>query len=400
MKTLFVVHDAPYPARSGAPLRCWQNINLMAQRGQVYVFSAGLRQDDVDEMPHVERWIHLDARDYPSGRGLVSRLFRQRQFPFGSDADEAENNRKLRKFIDEINPDLIILDHWQEAFPDALKDFPRVVTDAHNIQSVLVRDLMKADGSYASLRHRLRAWRWRQRERDLFRRAWSVWVTSKDDARMLSTLDKSLPEPVVLPNVVDVASYAPVRDRTIALPSGLERNGCTLVYVGFYAWQPNARAALTLIEEIFPAVAERFPEARLFLIGKEPTTAMFDAAARRPRVVITGVVDDVRPYLALADACVIPLTEGGGTRLKILEAFASKVPVVSTAKGAEGLDVRHGEDIVIADDAASMARGVVDLFSRPARRDALTRAAFALVNESYSYATLDRRIDELLRPLY
>jgi len=400
VKTLFVIHDAPYPARSGSPLRCWHNINVLAQRGPVYVFSVGRREPEITAMPIVSDWVHVDPQQLSSGKcgplSRLARLFRQRQYPVDDRALEAMIDRRLRGFIDRLRPDLVILAHWQEAFPAALEGFAPVIADAHNIESLLVRESIGADRSLATLRHRLRAWRWRRRERELFRKARGVWVTSDDDARNVALLGKDLPKPIVWPNVVDVDYYADVLDGRMSLPDGFAKNGRTIAFVGFYAWPPNAHAAMTLIEEIFPIVASRFPASRLLLVGKEPTTRMREAAQRDPRIVVTGMVDDVRPYLALTDVCVIPLTQGGGTRLKILESFASGVPVISTAKGAEGLDVRDGEHIVIAQEPARMASAIIECFTDPQARRAQVQNALALVRRGYSRDTLRERLDEAL----
>jgi glycosyltransferase involved in cell wall biosynthesis len=173
-------------------------------------------------------------------------------------------------------------------------------------------------------------------------------------------------------------------------PGGLERNAPTIVYVGYYHYAPNRDAAETLIEEIFPRVLRQRRDARLLLVGREPSEAMLAAAARDARIVVTGAVDDTRPYLRLADVCAVPLHAGGGTRLKILEAFASGIPVVSTSKGIEGIAAVNGREVVIADDHDTFASAIVDVLSHPERYRAQIDAAFDLVRRAYSLDTLQR----------
>ena len=103
---------------------------------------------------------------------------------------------------------------------------------------------------------------------------------------------------------------------------------------------------------------------------------------------VTGAVDDIRPYLAKAALCVVPLRSGSGTRIKIFEAMAMGKAVVSTTLGAEGLPVQHGENIILADDPADFTREVVALLHDPPRRQRLGQAARKLVEESYGWPSV------------
>jgi predicted O-methyltransferase YrrM len=260
-----------------------------------------------------------------------------------------------------------------------------------------LEDLLRSRGRL-TLAMRMQLWRFRRRQRRMFRSARRVWVPSEDDVRGLQRLDPRLAAPSVLPNVVDVDEYAEVRSGTMPPPPGLAPNGRTLLYVGWYAYVPNARAAEALIERVFPRLVVDFPDARLILVGRDPTDLMLAAAERDPRIIVTGGVPDVRPYLRLAEVCTVRLTEGGGTRLKILEAFAAQIPVISTTKGAEGLGVEDGVQLIIADDDERFAAAAAAIFRNPI--PALERAsrAYAFVCERYSLAELERLLPEALAP--
>jgi polysaccharide biosynthesis protein PslH len=400
LRTLFVLREAPYPVRSGAPMRMWQNIEVLATRGPVFVFSIGGPRESAATPPPLAGWLHVDRAEYEvrpaHGLERVRKLIRPRQFPIDNDAITDELNARLRAYIGVIRPDLIVLSHWIDAYPDALKDFPSVVVDAHNIESLLARDLARAKEPSGSVTRTLEQLRFQRRELKMFRQAQRVWVTSEHDAQAVLQLDRSLPKPVVWPNAVDVDSYAPVRERTAAAIDGLERNGRTIVYIGFFWYEPNARAARQLIEHTLPAVRRRHPDARLLLVGKEPTQLMLDAAARDRGIIVTGCVDDTRPYLAAGDVCAVPLTEGSGTRLKVLEAFSAGIPVVSTSKGAEGIEAVSGRELVIADDPDRFAAAVIDVFDEPEHYREQARRALDLVRTRYSWSALVERLDEAL----
>jgi glycosyltransferase involved in cell wall biosynthesis len=400
VRTLFVLREAPYPVRSGAPLRMWQNIEVLGTRGRVFAFSVGGANDFAEPPPPLSGWLHVDRAEYEAkpAHGIVrlKKIVSPRQFPIDNDTITGELNRRLRAYIRAVRPDLIVLSHWIDAYPDALKEFPSVIVDAHNIESVLARDLARARAPRPSLGRTLEHVRFRRRELKMFRYAERVWVPSEHDARLVTKLDRSLPKPLVWPNAVNVESYAEVRSRTTARVDGLEPNGKTMIYVGFFWYHPNARAAQQLIAHTLPAVRRRHPDARLLLVGKDPTEVMLDAASRDPGIIVTGGVPDTRPYLALADACAVPLTEGSGTRLKLLEAFSCGIPVISTNKGAEGIDAANGREIVIADDPDRFALEIAAVFDQPARYRDQTRFALDLVRKRYSWSALAEQLDGAL----
>ncbi len=401
MTTVVVARLAPYPPRSGSPLRTWLTIRVLARQGPVHVFSVGGEALDA-AMPGVERWVHVDDRAYPgrahAGLRRLEKLIHPREFPLEDDRATDELNRRLTTFIDEANPDLIVLSHWADALPAALAGRANVVLDVHNIESQLDEDLLRSRGRL-TLAMRLRLWRFRRRQRRLFRSARRVWVPSTDDVRGLRRLDPGLATPFVWPNVVDVEEYADLRSGVTPPPADLAPNGRTLVYVGWYHYVPNARAAATLIDRHFPRLAAEFGDARLILVGRQPTDVMRAAAERDRRIIVTGGVPDVRPYLRVADVCAVPLTEGGGTRLKILEAFAAKIPVVSTTKGAEGLDVADGVHLIIADDDERFAAAVAAVFRDPGAARERADRAYAFVRERYSLAALERSLPDALGPV-
>ncbi len=395
MNTLFISSVRPYPPGSGSPLRGWHNIRVLARLGPVSVFSFG-EPHNVKVMPGIERWIHINEDEYPSGalsgplRAL--RVVRPRQFPIQNEYVNDEINERLQAFIEETHPDVIVLSHWFNSLPRALRTFPRLIVDAHNIESFLLEDLVRSNQISDGLARRLQLFLFRKRERAMFRKAARVWVCSQNDADLLNRLDRGLSPPVIWPNVVDVDSYDDVRARTLPLPDDVASSKPTIVFVGYYPWWPNARAADVLIEEILPLVASRVPNVRLLLVGKEPTQRMIAAAERDSRIVVTGSVEDVRPYLAVADVSAIALTEGGGTRLKILEAFAAGIPVVSTSKGAEGIAAGHDREILIADTPETMADAIIEILNEPERVKDQVEAALALVRDSYSLQTLERQL--------
>ncbi len=210
----------------------------------------------------------------------------------------------------------------------------------------------------------------------MYRAADRTWAVSELDRRAIAALSGVGSKARSLPIITDVAYYAAVcAQRFGARRTPDADSGPTIFYAGAYWWQPNLEAAHELIAEIFPRLRAMCPAARLVLIGASPTDEMQAAARADDHIVVTGQIDDLRPYLAQADVVAVPLLNGGGIRSKILEAFAAGVPVVSTTKGAEGIDVVDGRDLLLRDGAAEFAAGIKELWDEPerARSDGATR---------------------------
>ena len=160
----------------------------------------------------------------------------------------------------------------------------------------------------------------------------------------------------------------------------------SLVFLGSMDWMPNIDAVQWFADSIFPLIAREFPDATLTIVGRNPTAAVRALAEGDPRVRVTGTVDDVRPFLAAAEATIVPLRVGGGTRIKIFEAMATGIPVVSTRIGAEGLPLAHDRDILLADTPEEFAASVGRLFRSADLRQQIGQAGLSLVREKFGWA--------------
>jgi glycosyltransferase involved in cell wall biosynthesis len=146
-----------------------------------------------------------------------------------------------------------------------------------------------------------------------------------------------------------------------------------------------------------PRVWRQRPNAVLTVVGKGVPPSV--AALAGPRVKITGWVQDIRPYLSSAAVAVAPLRAGSGTRIKIIEAFALARPVVSTTIGCEGLDVRSGEHLLVADDADGFADGILAMLSDRSAAEAIGRAGRALLEREYTSDRIADRLEDAYRML-
>ncbi len=163
-----------------------------------------------------------------------------------------------------------------------------------------------------------------------------------------------------------------------------------IVFVGSMDYHPNVDAAQFFAREIWPAVQKARPDWVFTIVGRDPAPAVRELAAL-PGIEVTGTVDDVRE----AVASVVPLRVGGGSRLKILEAMAARVPVVSTQLGAEGLAVLDGETIWLRDEPAAMGQALLDVAHDETKRQKLVDAAHLLAKTRYDWAAIGANLREI-----
>jgi glycosyltransferase involved in cell wall biosynthesis len=165
----------------------------------------------------------------------------------------------------------------------------------------------------------------------------------------------------------------------------------TLVFLGSLDWRPNLEAVRWFVGEIWPLVRAEVPGARFLLAGSNPP-ARLAAAGRREGIEFLGRVADVRRFLASGTAVVVPVLSGGGVRVKILEAMALGVPVVSTRLGATGIAARESLDLLLADGAAEFAAACVGLLRDPDRAAALGKAGRQRILEGYDALRIAREL--------
>ncbi len=254
-----------------------------------------------------------------------------------------------------------------------------VIYNAHNFESGFRHEL--GDGRAMGGERALRAF-----ERRLLQRASESWMASAADMAAAHNLCPSA-QLRYAPNVVDVAAIAPID------PPASEQRA---IFVANFAYEPNRNGLRFLLGEVFPLVWAQLPEAKLALVGaglEQPATAQGAGLSEildDPRVEALGFVEDLRAAYAHARCAVVPLLQGGGTPLKLIEALAYGLPVVATPRATAGLEVRDNEHCLIADGAAPFAEGLVRVLRDGAHQ--LGRRGRELVAARYSIEALSELV--------
>ena len=221
----------------------------------------------------------------------------------------------------------------------------------------------------------------RQFEAQLYRQFDLVTMVSAEDQHTVSAvLGRDTGRLALVPNGVDCQHNRP----GLAQPIPYH-----LVFNGALSYVANFNAMRWFLTEVYPTIQEACPAVTLSITGST-TGVDLQALPLHPGVQMTGFVKDIRPIIAGAAACIAPILEGGGSRLKILEAMALGTPVIATTKGAEGLEVVFGKHLLVTDDPEEFAQYTLALLYEPALRQRLTTQARHLVEEHYDWAEIGK----------
>ena len=269
----------------------------------------------------------------------------------------------------------------------------RRAIDEHNVEwRILARMDEMVHNRLMQPYLRLQTARLRRFEAATVRQADLVLAVSENDAAELAAMAPQT-RIEVIPNGVNLDYFTPP-------PADHAPRPGRLVFSGSMDWLPNQDAMIYFVREVLPLLRERFrrPEPwSLDIVGLAPPPAIQALATGGARV--SGTVPDVRPYLREAAVYVVPLRIGGGSRLKILEAFAMGVPVVSTSVGCEGLGVEHEKQLLVAETPEAFAQAVARLAGDGRLRETLTRQAWLHVQEYHGWEAIGRKLTGLYKHL-
>ncbi|MCS7222477.1 MAG: glycosyltransferase [Anaerolineae bacterium] len=408
-RILFLTPQLPYPPQQGTAIRNFNLLARLARRHMVDLLTFLQPGDHLTPDSPLHRLCRTIVAVPAPRRTLADRLCATLTSPLPDMAlrlESPEMWRRLRELMQQQTYDIVQIEGIEMASyglamagvrltPGAATiepqiPRPRLVFDDHNAEYVLQQRAFQTDmrmpSRWTAALYSLLQWqKLRRYERAICQRVDAVVAVSPADAAALQRLLPDL-RPTVIPNGVDLVLYA--LDQICPLDLG----PAALVFTGKMDFRPNVDAVQWFVP-ILARVRRAVPEARFFVIGRQPHPRIARLAAD-PTVVVTGQVADTRPYIAGAAVYVVPLRVGGGTRLKVLEAMALGRAIVSTRLGVEGLDVADGRELRLADTPEAFAQAVVELLQNPELRTRLGAAARAFVEARYGW---DRIVPDMER---
>lgn len=318
--------------------------------------------------------------------------------------------RELERILDEQNFDVVQVEsiHLAPYLPiiRSARCRPLAVCDWHNIESDLMRQYSNHAPSFLRRAYARRtAWQLSALEHQAAREFDAhITCTEPDRERLLQFAPGA--QTYVIPNGVDTSYYS---DELIerAYSSWHAGNGDSILpsetrqrrvlFVGSMDYHANVDAVVQFAHSVWPRISERRPDLVFTVVGRNPPPKVRELASLAG-IEVTGTVEDVRPYYWEAVAAVVPLRVGGGSRLKILEAMAAGVPVISTRRGAEGIDISDNENILLAETGHEFCQKISDVSESKTRRDFAT-AGRLLVREKYDWTGLGKALIDVYSEL-
>lgn len=394
MRILWVKADKLLPIHSGGNIRTYYVLRHLAARHELTFYSYYGGEPDAVYECELKKQLPGSVA-VCTGKPELSGLTRGVDYvkhigerpPYAvSRFASGEVQQQLSAWFRERKFDVAVCDFLDAAvnFPDDLS-IPSVLFQ-HNVEAEIWRRHAATAGNPVKKQMYGLEFRkmLRYEEAEVRRFHHIVAVSENDRALMTRWTDPG--RITVIPTGVDLGQYRP--DPTAAEP------GPVISFVGAMDWEPNIDGVEYFCSEIFPAIRAEIPEARFRIVGRNPDRRVARWAS--DSIEVTGRVPEVIQHLRQSAVVIVPLRIGGGTRLKIYEAMATGKSVVSTTVGAEGLDVRHGRDILLADDAKSFAQAVIMLLRDRQLRRSYEKAA-AETAARYDWPAIGERFSEILQ---
>ena len=387
MNILVLTPYIPYPPNFGGSVRIFHLIRQLHRAGHA-VHLLSFREvggaGDPQGLEPFCKTIKLITRDtgHKRFRQLASLLSR-RSFQWSFHYTDAMQVA-LDQLVRDQHIDLILVEFAQMAgyqFPAGVP----VVLDEHNVEfDLLERMATREQGAIRKWFNRVEAQKFRREELGACRAAALTLVTSERDGELLRQHVPQL-RTATITNGVDCDQFA--------RPAG-PRKADTAVFVGATHYFPNEEGVLYFLREVFPLIQEKQPRFRFTVVGGKPPLSL--VRYQSDAIEVTGYVNDVRPFMWESSVFVVPLRMGGGTRFKIVEAFAAGLPVVSTRLGAEGIPVEDGRELLLADTPAELAAAVLRVLADPGLAADLARAGHDYVRRHFDWAVIGAKLNAAL----
>jgi polysaccharide biosynthesis protein PslH len=385
-KILALTSELPWPLNTGGHIRSFHLMSALAREFDFHLVSVANETELESVVAIEEAGINLHAakvggiNKFAEVGRVIRAALRQEPYVMFHRHNRPEIRSQLKKALGEIQPDVIYLDHLDPlVFRTWLPEVP-VVADLHNVYSKLTERVAPERrwpvNVYLAREARLQA----QQERTVCETSAAVMAVSSEERDHFEKLGCS--NSVLVPNGVDCSKFGALRRSP-----NLQRP--TILYLGALSWQPNAKAAEYLAREVMPEVNQSTPNAVLQIVGRNPGSEVLELE-KLAYVEVHANVPDIGEYLERATVMAVPLDSGGGTRLKILEAFASRLPVVSTPIGCEGIDCADREHLWIA-NRSQFAEVLVDALESFELNEMMGDRGHQLALEYYDWPVIARR---------
>lgn len=408
MHVLFLTQILPYPPDSGPKVKTWNVLRYLLKKGHQITLVSFVRPEEIQHIPFLEKickavYVVPIRRSRLADAGYMVKSYLTGR-PFLIERDDLRPMQELVNILVRendfhfIHADQLTMAQFAIRGASVVKDKkPKVIFDAHNAVWSIVERMKENSPWFLKPVLVVEARRVKRYEGELLKTVDHVLaVTDVDRAGLEEALfysgmtDKDCAASIsVVPIAVDTCQLKPIRRR----PSSKN-----IVTLGTLHYPPNADGIRWFLNEVFPTIRQHVPDATLTIIGKNPPQDFLDYQTRAPDVLtVTGYVLDLVPYLEQSAVMVVPVRAGGGMRVRILEAFAYAMPVVTTTIGLEGIMAEIGQDVLVADAAVDFANRTIDLLKDSSLQEDLSSRGRRLAEIRYDWQVVLSAMDSIYK---
>ena len=384
MRILIITPRIPYPLHSGADIVTFNTIKYLSRRGHKFTLLS-IMDGAPSHYDELKRWceVHTILKNTNNSIwGAILNLFSKTPYTI-SKYQTPKLGSKIKKIIERKKIDIVHIEHLHMAY---YRSFIRqglpVFLRMHNVETTIMERFYRQQKNplikiYSFIQWR-KLYRYERQVVEKFSRC--IPITDVDKERLQSMNSK--PVYCSIPAGVDISYFHAV---------DCEKEPYSIVFVGALDWLPNVDGICWFCKKVFPFINARVPEAKLYIVGRNPPVRIKKLEGKN--VVVPGFVKDTREYLAKSNVSIVPLRTGSGMRIKILQALAMGIPVVSTSVGCEGIKVTNGREILIADEEERFAKSVSSLLQDEEYAKRLGKNGLKLVREKYSWEEIAKKFE-------
>jgi len=393
-KILFVSTQLPYPPTSGGTVKSWNYIKFLASKYSVSCACFLKNEDEKhqEEFQEAVSLAHFYAEPIAVQRSPINLL----KSYLSSPCLNVYRNRSktFKKVIKKLaqEQDIMIIDHY-EVFQYVPANYTgKVIMHTHNAEFMLWQRMSELTSNpIKKMMLALEAARVKKYEQYIFQNAELIYSTPSD-----IELYKNHGFKVSKHR----ETYHLGNESLLQLPAlKFEETEKAITFLGTMSWEPNIDGIVWFLDKVWPTIKAEESDCKLYLLGRNPDVRIVAAANNDQNIIFPGFVKDLDSYLKKTRVYIAPLRFGSGMKVKVLEGLYRGNPTVSTSVGAEGLIVKQGESILIANDAKAFAQACIDLINQQAMWENMSKNSRELANQEYRWEPLFERMDENLREI-
>lgn len=384
MKVIWVSPECPYPANTGGRIGIMKRLEYFSQNNEIYFFCV---IDDDDEYKYESNLSRYCKEVHLYKRKKYSTLLKLIKGPFVCTSRWiASMKEDIEECFESEKPDWVIVD-----FPQMLGNISgkilnsnKLILNQHNVEYMTLHNLAKSIGNplkraiYSVEAQRLYRFEercYRNLNIELF-----TFVSIKDKAFFEKEFRKT--NTLLVPVGAEVYKYEENKD-----------NRNIISYFGKMSYPANAEAAIWFSNNVFPIIQKEIPKSKFYIVGKDPSRELLSLSENNPNIVVTGTVDSLEDYYKQTDLVVVPLSHGGGVKVKVLEAFGYGKLVVSTVKGIEGTTFRNQTELLTAESAEEFAHICINALQNLSCYEGVRRCGYENIRENFTWKAVVERFE-------